>query len=641
MLRYLNNLKSFRNSLAVLQISETGRYSHVSRNCVYINSYFHNNVQLNCQEDNKKPKTINKLLDRNHDELADSIKTIMSNVKQGKVESALQIYKKWSKTEGFHKTDIVYLTLLRSLLSSKRIDDAKAIVIEFNSNEIKSSTTKQSDAILCSIFDGNYEANDFMWFVDNIIFTQKYCNHRILNIIMKNVLENANLDETCDLFGRIAHQFKKTPFTQPIACELINRNDTDNLEKILTILTKYHGQNNSILQMAFAFITCGRNEQAKRIFMSFDGNEFASKQIMDFIDNLKYRRQTKCLHNLLDATENYVSIECRTKIYSTLLELYANEPDTNEEIQKLVAAMIDEQIVPNDFEKSRKLLERKKIEMPQLWYKNHLMGDDEEMLQSHLRADDIEEANKFFNKCLESETSLQRKIIRYCLKKNAEHGRIDIFVQLNEKFDESTKQQLDFHVHECAAYIKAGECKKYMEIIESASSEQNAALKVINKQVVNMIESDKDIYKSYITLAKRFAANGLVKPICFAWLYNFVNDTNNKENDEIWDTYLKRHPTITCTIIPQILFKRKETEKLRLFLDKLDKKHTSKSELGRAYSYLIDMHFFSDKPNFQSIVKELKKATRYIALNDFKPNTLSRIKSSRISQEFWNMINKN
>lgn len=109
----------------------------------------------------------------------------------------------------------------------------------------------------------------------------------------------------------------------------------------------------------------------------------------------------------------------------------------------------------------------------------------------------------------------------------------------------------------------------------------------------------------------------------------------------IWDKYLKRHPTIVCNQVTKILFQRKETEKLRLFLnsDKLNKKFIVKSELGKAYSCLFDDLFF--KGDYDTIIEELNQAITFLSLKDFKPNTLNRIKlgPAEFSKRFWSVIN--
>lgn len=146
--------------------------------------------------------------------------------------------------------------------------------------------------------------------------------------------------------------------------------------------------------------------------------------------------------------------------------------------------------------------------------------------------------------------------------------------------------------------------------------------------------SDKNI-------AEKLADKGIVKPICLAWISNFIRDTNVSDNEMIWDKYLKRHPTIVCNQVTKVLFQRKETEKLHRFLNlkNLNKSLILKSELGKAYSILFDSLFYQS--DYDTIIEELEKAIVFLSLNDLKPNTFKRIKlgPEELSQRFWSVIN--
>lgn len=468
--------------------------------------YFHTSVQLKCHEENKKSNdsfSTDKLCENIPNELNEITTEIFSAIKSGNIDEALRVYQKVSITDGFHETDIVYLTLLNGLLNSKRIDDAKVIVTEFNREKGKIRATNESEKVLCNIFGEDLEVDDYLWFVDNVIFTRKYCNRRICEIIIRTMLTKYdNFDVAFDLFERIAGQFEMTSMLHQIACECIRRDDADRLKEILEISKKLHGKSNSFLDIAFAFISCDRAEQAKRLFMSLESDAALTNRVTHFVENLKSRRETKCLHDLLNATENFVSTECRAEMYSELLVLYAHENDSNAVIRELLSSMDKEEIVPDhkNLERIRKLLQKKEIEAPKSWLKVKSKDETVATLESHLVENDIEKANKLFYMCLESGTALPRNVIRYCLQKNAENGHIDIFVNLNGKFDVSTKMQIKFHAYECVAYTKAGECKKYIKLVESACNEKNADLKQlainISERIINMIEADPDVYES-------------------------------------------------------------------------------------------------------------------------------------------------
>lgn len=132
-----------------------------------------------------------------------------------------------------------------------------------------------------------------------------------------------------------------------------------------------------------------------------------------------------------------------------------------------------------------------------------------------------------------------------------------------------------------------------------------------------------------------------MKPICIAWTYNFLNNTNVQENDSIWTTYLRSHPTIACNQVTKILIGRKEVDKLQAFLNSnmLVKDRIAKPELGKAYSFLFDSFLYEGE--YDTIIGELQKIATILPIKYLKPNTIARIKNAppAFSRQFWDIVN--
>lgn len=145
-----------------------------------------------------------------------------------------------------------------------------------------------------------------------------------------------------------------------------------------------------------------------------------------------------------------------------------------------------------------------------------------------------------------------------------------------------------------------------------------------------------------LTLAKQFADNGIIKPICISWTCNFLNNKNTDDNQMIWTKYLQYHGTILCNVITKLLLYRKQSEKLNDFLnyDQLDKNRISKSELGKTYSVLFDKLYYS--ADYNGIICELKKMLPILPIKYLKSNTLNRLKlcpNSEFKEQFWRIVN--
>lgn len=109
----------------------------------------------------------------------------------------------------------------------------------------------------------------------------------------------------------------------------------------------------------------------------------------------------------------------------------------------------------------------------------------------------------------------------------------------------------------------------------------------------------------------------------------------------IFNKYLKYRGTILCKIFTKLLVYRKNTEKLREFLnyDQLDKNRIIKAELGNAYSVLFDQLYFDD--DYNGILDELKRMVPILSIKYLNLNTVNRLKFGppEFKEQFWRVIN--
>lgn len=109
----------------------------------------------------------------------------------------------------------------------------------------------------------------------------------------------------------------------------------------------------------------------------------------------------------------------------------------------------------------------------------------------------------------------------------------------------------------------------------------------------------------------------------------------------IWEKYLQYHGTILCNIFTKLVLYRRQSEKLREFLnyDQLDKNRIVKSELGKTYSILFDKFYYD--ADYDEIIYELKKMVQILPLKYLKSNTVNRLKFGppELKEQFWCIIN--
>lgn len=56
-----------------------------------------------------------------------------------------------------------------------------------------------------------------------------------------------------------------TPWKNELACKLIEIEDAEKLQKLTDLSTVVHGEINSLYDLVFAFVECGRIRQARKI----------------------------------------------------------------------------------------------------------------------------------------------------------------------------------------------------------------------------------------------------------------------------------------------------------------------------------------------------------------------------------------
>lgn len=418
----------------------------------------------------------------------DVLRTIETLNHNEQTDRAIDLYREQKKRNSeFRLSDVVALSLIRNLLKIKRNPDARQVLIDFNEAR-RVTYSQESNSILYDIISSlnTLEQSDELdWFIENLVFTRKYIDKMILDIIMRIYLtDRTNTDEALILFCRIVDQFQRTPWIQVLIRRFAENEDIDGLESILAASIKVHGRTNSFYNMAFAFVECGRINQANKIFTSLNINNDVLK-IEHHIGHLKARREKEYLYNLLMATDKCIPTHYRLKIFEAMLELYAYDNEI-EKIEKICAMMASENLVPKeDVEKIQAIFKRKNIEIPEIWTSSQRQQEEnyEKILHDHLDNNKLEEANSLFSNLLQEEKSIHRNLLRYILKKNAENGNVEFFDGLRNRFDPSTKSQLRFPTFECEAYIKSGKHQQYIELLRNDTSKESADLKVF---VINL-----------------------------------------------------------------------------------------------------------------------------------------------------------
>ncbi|KAH8295864.1 hypothetical protein KR018_004809 [Drosophila ironensis] len=185
----------------------------------------------------------------------------------------------------------------------------------------------------------------------------------LLGPLIKVHLVKDDIPSAIQAFEEICEKHKSTPWKNELACRLIQKEDAVNLQKVTDLSTGIHGEVNSLYDLVFSFVECGRVRQARKI-LETPGLRTRPQRISSACDRYKNEGLLQPLEGLIEATKDLGHID-RNKIYYTLLLSY-DKADEAEKALGLWTKMQEEAVTPNDafLLKLAELLKRKNIQVP-------------------------------------------------------------------------------------------------------------------------------------------------------------------------------------------------------------------------------------------------------------------------------------
>lgn len=172
-----------------------------------------------------------------------------------------------------------------------------------------------------------------------------------------------NIPKAIEAFEKICEEYKSTPWKNELARRLIQSEDAANLQKVTDLSTNIHGEINSLYDLVFSFVECGRIRQARKI-LETPGLRTRPHRIDTACERYKNEGMVESLEGLIEATRDLSHID-RNKIYYSLLLSYCKSEDA-EKALGLWTKMQEEDITPSDefLIKLAELLESKKMTVP-------------------------------------------------------------------------------------------------------------------------------------------------------------------------------------------------------------------------------------------------------------------------------------
>ena len=171
---------------------------------------------------------------------------------------------------------------------------------------------------------------------------------RISNVILgpriKVHLINDDLEGAISEFINCVTKYRYGPWRIPLMQRLIEKEDTDNLQKITDLCSAIYGEQNILLDLSIAFMSCGLDRQAKKILLT-PGLRVSSIRITRTMSKLLKDNSISLLEKFVSLTKDLFEID-RDEQYYYLLKGYIKNENVDKALE-IWTLMQEENLSPS------------------------------------------------------------------------------------------------------------------------------------------------------------------------------------------------------------------------------------------------------------------------------------------------------
>ncbi|XP_045480042.1 leucine-rich PPR motif-containing protein, mitochondrial [Harmonia axyridis] len=516
---------------------------------------------------------------------------------------------------------------------------------------------------------GNVEDLDRLF---NLLVSKEYVavNNVLLGPLIKVHLINNDLDKALMKFEEIVNVYKATPWKNELACRLIQAEDAEKLQKLTDLSTMVHGEINSLYDLVFSFIECGRIRQARRI-LETPGLHNRPLRFNTACERYRQEGKVKPLEHLKDATKDMNHID-RSEIYYQLLLSYIKEDDS-EKACGLWTQMQEENLPPSDLFliTLSEYMQKKGIEVPFIIpepkktvksedmikktplqiFRNLLKSDkcleafgyrknvndiwnnleSSELLEKLIQHNELDKAFTLIMELMNKNSIPINRVFKFAMNRFAIAGKVDEIVTIGNKLNMDMKKIISYDNRLCHATVVSGGAADYLDKLEkeidSANSEEE--LKKLNEKfprggAYGILDHNPELLEKYETVAKKYAKKGLLAPINILWTHHFTK--GNFENaKELWNNYLQGSSRIMFQRVVQVARNLQNEEIIKNLIEHLKTSNITEGALGNVYSCLIDIKYA--KGPAKEVIEIFENALKDVSVDHMNRTAVLRVKN--------------
>lgn len=609
-----------------------------------------------------------------------------------KIDEARKIFDQIkSEDPEFILDDIKTLRFIQALIESEKIDEAIAFMESNKRENIPETGRFAYNAACWRILNALAEKGDvatlnnvFDKMIENNFAT---ANNILLGPLVKvHVLKN-EIKEAVDKFEEICTKHRATPWKNELSCKLIQMEDAENLQRLTDLSTDIHGEVNSLYDLVFSFIECGRIRQARKILETPGLRVKQYTRINTMCERFVEAGKQNVLEGLVEATKDLNHID-RSEIYYNLLQTYIKDKATDKCLE-MWTKMQEEDITPSEvfltrlaeylesegvavpFKKPEIKKEKvivknevKKKEVKEIkevpndpisqfraaiksrndeaiadFVKNNDYSKDYEftvlekskIIEALIKAEKLNDASDLVIKLLQQNSHPKLNIFRFYLNRLASNGDNETMEKISQYLDENMKKELSFDNRLCHSFVSHGRVQDYLNRLEKEIDNvktdediKQAEFKFPRGGAIGLLENNPETVDRFEVLAKKYASHNILGPINVLWIWHFLHGDAQKA-DKIFKEFLSSAPRLMFHRIIQHARDKNDIQVTEKLLSILkNATHVSEGAIGNVYSALIDIQ--TTKGNPTEILDTLKTAVDSVCLENINTTALTRAK---------------
>ncbi|XP_050036569.1 leucine-rich PPR motif-containing protein, mitochondrial [Dermacentor andersoni] len=302
-------------------------------------------------------------------------------------------------------------------------------------------------------------------------------------------------------FEEYARRYRLTPLKGELSRHLINKELSEELQKVVDISTEVHGEANTLFDLTAYFLECGHVRQAQKI-LETPGLRARHERLNQICENFLRRGMVTQLEQLVTITRSVFDVN-RDSLYQSLfraydaagdadraLEAWAQMQEENEQPSertlRLLAALLQRLGRPVPFtvptvEAGAKqdnfdtLLTSDPDAALDLWHRGQVSGRQKgfQLLQALTRQGRTREALRLLDQLLQTSepAAISARAVRPLLQQLASLGEVESLVNLRSQLPERLLRQLSYDNLLCNAYVHSGRAGDLLSQLENAPGE--------------------------------------------------------------------------------------------------------------------------------------------------------------------------